>query len=340
MDLPWLGEASLFASGSGALVALVRWGAQRHGWRRVWLPSYYCPEVPAALRALASEDVELRAYPDHALTAPPAVEGIPAAPGDVVVVANQLGIRSRPDAARVARVASRGAVVVEDHSHDLGSAWARESRADYAFASLRKTLPIPDGGAVWSPRRLELPPEPAEADDRARPALERLAEALARSEERAGPADDSLRFRALARSAAPQAGSTPRPAISPVSRALLSHMPADAWRERRRHSFEILLREVELPPSAHVLLPPAGGVAFAFTVVFDAEEHQERAERALVERAVVPAVLWPLDPSRDRGAGRADADLSRRILSVHCDQRYDEAAMRRLAAILGVALRA
>ena len=344
MDLWWLREASLFASGSDALVALVRWGSRRHGWRRVWLPSYYCPEVPAALRSLAADDVELRAYPDHALPAPPAVEGIPVTPGDVVVVANQLGIRSRPGSARVARLASGGVVVVEDHSHDLGSAWARESNADYAFASLRKTLPIPDGGAAWSPRRLEVPPEPSGAneragrDDLAGPALERLAAALLRRDERVGPPDDRLRFRAFARSAARRAGSTSRPGIAPISRALLPHMPADAWRARTRRNFEVLVAEVELPPRAHVLLPPAGGVAFAFTVVFDTQGDRGRAERALVERAVVPTVLWPLDPLRDPGAGRADADLSRRILSIHCDQRYDEEAMHRLAAILTAAL--
>jgi hypothetical protein len=336
-DLPWLSEASLFQSGSEALVALVRWGSRRHGWQRVWLPSYYCPEVPTALLALAAEGVELCAYADHTLTACADVEGIPATPGDVVVVVNQLGIRSAPD---VAAVAHRGAVVVEDHSHDLGSGWARGSRAHYAFASLRKTLPIPDGGAVWSPRRQELPPEPLGTDDRAGPAAERLAAALLRRQERAGSVDDRMRFLALARSAARQTDPPPRPRISPVSRALLPHMPTAAWRERRRLNFEILLREAHPPRGAHVLLPSAGGVAFAFTVVFDAEVGRERAERALVERAMVPTVLWPLDPSRGRGAGPADAGLSRRILSIHCDQRYDEEDMHRLAGILRAVLRA
>jgi hypothetical protein len=146
-DLGWIEEASLFASGTDALVALVRWGASRHGWRRVWLPSYYCPEVPAGLAALERDGIELLAYSDHLLTEPPAIEAILAEPGDVIVVANQLGIRRRPDPGRAV---VPGAVVVEDHSHDPGSAWARASGADYAFASLRKTLPIPDGGAAWT----------------------------------------------------------------------------------------------------------------------------------------------------------------------------------------------
>jgi hypothetical protein len=336
-DLPWFGEASLFASGCDALVALIGWGARRHGWRRVWLPSYYCPEVPAALRALAAEGVETCAYPDHAIAAPPAVGGIPAASRDVVVVANQLGVRRGPD---TGRPAAAGAVVVEDHSHDLGSAWARASDADYAFASLRKTLPLPDGGAVWSPRGHEVPPEPPVTEDSGGPALDRLVAALLRREDRVGAIDGPLPFRALARSAAGRADPTSPAGISPVSRALLPHMPTDAWREQRRRNFGILACEAYVPRHARTLLPPAGGVAFAFTVVFDAEGDRERVENALIERAVVPSVLWPLDPTRDPGAGPADADLSRRILSVHCDQRYDPEAMERLAGILGDALHA
>jgi hypothetical protein len=125
-----------------------------------------------------------------------------------------------------------------------------------------------------------------------------------------------------------------------VSRVLLPRMPADAWRERRRLNFETLVREANVPPHARVLLPPAGSVAFAFTLVFDTGADRDRAQWALAARAVVPTVLWPLDPSRDRGTGAADVDLSRRILSVHCDQRHDAEDMARLAAILRTALRA
>ena len=199
-NLPYLRNASLFASGRDALVALVRWGAIRHGWRRVWVPSYYCPEVPAALAAIA-DVVELLVFPDHALWAPTQVGAIPAIRGDVVVLANQLGVRPRPDTDAMDAITAGGVTLIEDHSHDLGSEWALRSGADYAFASLRKTLPLPDGGAVWSPRGLELPPEPADAADSTPSATRRLGQALAAQLGRsatdgAGP----LRFRALARS--------------------------------------------------------------------------------------------------------------------------------------------
>ena len=365
---PWPAHAPLFGSGTHALVALVLWGARRHGWRRAWLPSYYCPEVPAGLRSLEAHGIELLTYPDHDLTGPPATERIGAAPGDVIVVANQLGVRPRPVAAGTdeaghgpaagdARVATArpatapGTILVEDHSHDPGSAWARGSRADYAFASLRKTLPLPDGGAVWSPQGLELPPEPGPESGRAAtardgtasgpgPDVDRLIAALTRRGVRGGTLDEPPPFRAYARSSGLGAGTgaPPGPAISPVSRALLPHMPVDAWRGRRRRNLEILAAEVGPIGGTRLLPSPPGGVAFAFTLVFDAADDRDRARAALVERAVVPSILWPLDASGEPGVGPADADLSRRILSVHCDQRYDTEDMRRLATILRAAL--
>ncbi|MHB8960172.1 MAG: hypothetical protein ACYDAN_11150, partial [Candidatus Limnocylindrales bacterium] len=256
-DLPWPDDAPLFASGTDALAALLRWGAEHRGWSRVWLPSYYCPEVPAALRAFPA-DVEVLAYPDHELWAAPDPRGVPAVEGDVVVVANQLGVRRRP---AVDRPVHRGADLVEDHSHDLGSDWARNSVADYAFASLRKTLPIPDGGVVWSPRGLDLPPEPRTAGGGT--AARRLASAIERRHRLGGAvADERLRLRALARVAAAAAGvpatavapsppgSPQRAGISPVSRALVAQMPLRAWRERRRANIERLADAVGGPPPA------------------------------------------------------------------------------------------
>ena len=343
-ELPWLEGAALFGSGRDALAALVGWGARERVWRRVWLPSYNCPEVPAALLAPGplpgpAAEVELRAYPDADLEAPADLDAIPAGEGDVVVIVNQLGVRTRPD---IARARARGLVVVEDHSHDPGSAWALESRADYAFASLRKTLPIPDGGAVWSPLGLDLPPEPVGGDG-APPSGEQRAARLAAALEARGavPAPgDRLRFRALARAAAGSGDPAPGAPVSRVSRALLPQMPVGAWRERRRRNLEILADAVPSARGVRVLAAPPGAVAFALTLVFDDPAARSAAQAALVERAVAPAVLWPLDPARDWGAGPADADLSRRILSVHGDQRLDADDARRLADLLRAALHA
>lgn len=326
-DNPWLRSAHLFGSGRDALVALVRWGAVEHGWRRVWLPSFFCPEVPAALLAAEVPGVALWPYADHDVAAPPALAGISAGPGDAVVIVNQLGVRSRP---AVERLRAAGAAIIEDHSHDLGSAWALESDADYAYASLRKTLPIPDGGAVWSPRAQPLPPEPP-----TRTVPSRLSVALL---SRPQPEDDRLRYLALARAAAGSEEPVTGAPISPVSRALLPQMPVEAWRERRRANLATLAQAVEDAPGVRALEAPEGSVAFALTLIFDDAEAREAVRQRLVARAVVPAILWPLQAGRDWGAGPDDERLAQRILSIHGDQRFDAAAMRHLAALLREAL--
>ena len=48
-------------------------------------------------------------------------------------------------------------LLIEDHTHSPASGWARNSNADYAFSSLRKTLPISDGCIFWSPNSSKLP---------------------------------------------------------------------------------------------------------------------------------------------------------------------------------------
>jgi hypothetical protein len=328
-DLPFLLDASMFASGSRALAELLAWGVATHGWTRVWLPSYYCPDVPAAVAALVP-GLELRTYPDSDLELAPSLASIPAEPGDVVVVANQLGVRPRPVADF-----GPGITLIEDHSHDPGSNWALGSRADYAFASLRKTLPLPDGGAVWSPRGLALPPEPVLDDVVAQPGL---ADALRRRAQRPRRPYDEIPFRAFARSAFGRSGVLAPEAISPVSRVLLPHMPMNAWRDARRRNHALLMHGVALPPGCRVLPAPDGGVAFAYTLVFETAEQCVTARASLTQRAVVPTVIWPLDPARHPGTGPADADLSARILSIACDQRYTEADMHHLAAVVREAL--
>jgi hypothetical protein len=111
-------------------------------------------------------------------------------------------------------------------------------------------------------------------------------------------------------------------------------MPVYAWRERRWHNLAILAEALAGSAGARHLGAPVGGVAFACTLVFDGAAQRQAALDALAARAVVPVVLWPLEPARHWGVGPDEADLSSRILSIHGDQRYDASDMRHLAAIL------
>ncbi|HLO36687.1 MAG TPA: hypothetical protein VK194_11415 [Candidatus Deferrimicrobium sp.] len=329
-EYPWGSSAVLFGSGRDAMRVLVAWGAREHGWRRVWLPSYYCQDVPAALCGIGPPDVELCAYPDAPDRPDPGLHGLPVTRGDVVVVANQLGTRRRP---ADLGAAARDAVIVEDHSHDLASPWAMTSRAHYAIASLRKTLPLPDGGVVWSPQALALPPEPALTEAHASAALARLSAMVLKARYLAGAAVDKATYLAEARSGAERIAKGPPSGIAPVSRAMLATFPVAAWRRKRRRNFGVLLRALGPLGTARVIRPPAGAVPFALTLVFDTAARRDAARHALIAARVYPAVLWSLDEPVMDGIPAEHVDLARRVLSIHCDQRYGAADMIRIAEI-------
>ena len=149
-DATWLPAShELFATGCGALTALLRFLGPRG---RLHLPSYFCMGVAEALAAVIPIAF-YRHLPDEG---GPRWPSLRAAAGDMVLSQNLFG-RDDPRPWDAWMRANPEVVIIEDHSHDPLSDWARTSQASYAVASLRKTLPVPDGGLLWSPRGLDVP---------------------------------------------------------------------------------------------------------------------------------------------------------------------------------------
>ncbi|MEU4558756.1 hypothetical protein AB0F72_10210 [Actinoplanes sp. NPDC023936] len=146
----WLpARRSLFATGCGALSEVLRLLAPGG---RLHVPSYFCVGVAEAL----SERAPIAWYRHLPDGRGPRWETLRAGDGDVVLAQNLFGQeRGGPWTAWIR--AHPGIPVIEDHSHDPFSDWARDSEAAYVVASLRKTLPLPDGGLLWSPSGRELP---------------------------------------------------------------------------------------------------------------------------------------------------------------------------------------
>ena len=106
------------------------------------------------------------------------------------------------------------------------------SNADFAFSSLRKTLPVPDGGILWSPRELDLPPQPRGSADGSEL---KLAAMLLKGRHLEGRGGDDLkqRFRRLQLEGEEQPARSPVAAASPAAReAVIGGAPLP-WRVRR-----------------------------------------------------------------------------------------------------------
>lgn len=313
-DEPWREHPHrLYGSGRDALRALALWGVAEGRWRRLVVPSYYCQDVLEPLR----DEMTISAYP-HAPTLP-AVSPLTALPNDLTMVAGLFGADLEPP------VGSTGPVI-EDHTHDpLGRA-AWDSGAAYAFASLRKTLPLPDGGVLWSPRGLDLPPPVSVTGDHDRSTHQRLAAMVLKRHYLAGDDVTKDEFRALAEESERTFGTGEISGMSPYSCARLPTFPAAEWRqarERNRRAFRDALGTV----SGVTVLD----VPFAATLLFDSSTHRDQVRSQLVRSRVYATVYWPLDQMGLDGIPEAHVDLSRRILSIHCDQRYTIADMVRVA---------
>lgn len=323
---PWHHRSRRFGCGRDALRAVIEHGKATRGWHRLLVPSYMCQEV---LVAAAASGLNMEAYPDRP-TSVPAVLAVPTlSPEDVVLEVNFLGLRGRP----FVRV-PEGIDVIEDHTHDPWSEWARHSTAAFAFASLRKTLPLPSGGVVWSPAGLELPAPRAATPERRAASADKLKAMLLKSLYLAGYDIAKADFRELAVSSEATMAAGPVSGIPPGD-SQLGVFPVEAWRLIRHRNHSHLSERLQNTPGLRVLQTDASGsVPFSFVVVFDEPSSRDAIRDYMIQRDIYPAVLWPLHDPVVAGIGEDDIAFSRQMLSIPCDWRYTVEDMDAVAATL------
>lgn len=318
-------RARWYGSGRDALRALVGHGRSL-GWRRVWLPSYFCQEVVAAV---AGEATETCLYADRPGASPELPAGLGA--GDALLTVNYFGLRATSP---LTRLRERSVVVIEDHTHDPWSAWSARSEADFAVVALRKTLPVPDGGLLWSPVGHELPPELPVTAERRLAAFDKLAATVLKDLYLDGHAIQKAQFRELAVRGETRIASGVPSGGTEFTRALVHAFPVRAWRERRAINWRAFVEAWPERADVRVWPPEAGAAPFGVILEVASFELRERLRAGLVERNIFPAVLWPLEEPALGPVDAAAAHLARRVLMLHCDARYSIEDLRRVALTL------
>lgn len=326
---PWDREdALLLGCGRDALRLVIEHGRLVHDWRRLWVPSYMCQHV---VDTLVQTGIDCAVYHDAPDRPRPDVDTLGAREGEAVLVVNYFGLRTR---SALEGLSLRGASLVVDHTHDPLSPWAREGTADYALASLRKTLPIPEGGALWSPAGHRLPEAPSLTDQRALAAESKRTSMMLKGRYLDGESLEKASYRTLASTGESSMAQGPISGISPETRQLLATLPADRWREQRKRNFMTLKEALTSAPGITTLVPQQEGCPFSAFLVFDEPERRDRVRQVLIRNGCYPAVLWPLDQAALDGVPDAHRLLAARSLSVHCDMRYGAEDMGRVAALI------
>ena len=297
--------------------------------RKIHLPDYYCEEVTASLSEAGFAIERYAAAVVGDMEDVDSFRGV--APGDLVALVNYFGMQDKRDLTRHL-IQDRQALVLEDHTHDPLSTWALASTADYCMASLRKSMPVPDGAILWSPARHTL----SEVKPSNNAQLDGLtAMAAKQAYLRGGETDAALKnlFRAL--QAAHHQSLDRQPPIAPISAWSLALLRAGypvAWRETRRSNHAALLEGLAGPVLRHVVYPEPSDDKTPFGCVLLLEKNAQRDElrHALIKRRIYAPVHWPIEASTPLAA----KSLAERLLTIPTDHRYATAAMARVAMAL------
>lgn len=301
------GASNLYIDGRQALIALI----VSEGWRRVWMPTYYCYEVVDSVARYA--EVKLyRCLPNDDLAQ--AVSEIDCGKDDAVVVVNYFGLSCNPGALV-------GKTIVEDHSHDPASHWARNSKADWCFASLRKTLPTADGGVLWSPRGHRLPPKPSHNNQSEELAEVRYGAMALKRDYLSGADVDKVLFRRLYMATEQGFDLLPLSSISHKSSHIVRTIDVGRWYGQKRQNWLYLVRHLKHNSTVEILgreMEVEDRTPFSLVLRCADESVRNRLRDELIRNEIYPAILWAIPHATHT---RAQA-LSKCLLSIHCDGRY------------------
>jgi hypothetical protein len=336
-EFPWLGlpegpylswprPSVWFALGRHAMASL--WEKPARQGHALWLPAYFCPQVADHVRQAG---VTVRPYYDDPRRATPDWDTLVPAKGDGVVAVNHFGVR---DGAvwRGWRRTHSDVVFIEDHTHDPFSAWARDSDADFAFTSVRKTCPVPEGGVLWSPRGHALPAEP-EQHDWTGSAL-KLAGMIWKNGYLAGAGDASTKatFRGFQQRGEELLSRGRGRSLAPWTRAFLEMGFPAAWRRRREENVRRALELLADVPGVRPIFSrwPTDYCPFNMVLEFASEDRSTACHARLTAAGIYTAAHWILPPG-----GPADlVALSRRMRTLPVDYRYSDKDLVRAAEII------
>lgn len=303
------GPCRLYADGRQVLEVL----APHCNIKRMWLPSYYCHESVAGLKRMG---VAVEYYPCNPTdNQDEAINYLKVLPGDGLVRMNYFGMNPKP------KTPDGHFTIIEDHSHCLTSGWALNSEADWCFASLRKTMPIADGGILWSPKSLKLPDEPKPSRYGIQNACKRYAAMSLKTDYLNGKAVDKQQFLSEFGQTEETFDSLPISSISQRSKSIVSELDIIRWNDIKKRNWDCLCSLVHTNDTCTVLKPQLSDCRpFSFILIFQSKEIRDIARHRLISNEVYPAVLWPIPD----GNYEPSIDFGNCMLSIHCDGRYSE----------------
>ncbi len=311
-------NAILLADGRQCIVALIR----QNGWRRIWMPDYFCYEVIETIREQTG--IVVAFYEDNPLFEG-RIEDLPFKEGDVLLRMNYFGMRD------IKTNNDISVPVIEDHSHDPFGHWALYSDADWCISSIRKSLPLPEGGMMWSPKGHTIPDIAPSDEENERIASTRWEGMEMKASYLRGDSVSKDEFRKRYTETEEWFDKAEPTIIDERTRRFIcKQFDLNLWLGAKRRNWS-LLKELVSSEKCKIIGPEHESCTmFSLVLLFDNKAQRDKARQSLIAKCVYPAILWNVPETASEESKR----FSERMLSVHCDGRYNEEDIKQLAGIL------
>jgi acyl-CoA synthetase (AMP-forming)/AMP-acid ligase II len=328
LQLP-LERTALFTDSGRSAIRLALRTLELSPGNAVLVPAYICGSVLDALAVeglrpvLYGVDAHLEVMVDQLLHGKHRAQA--------VLLVDYFGFASNAGC-YVRQLAGQGLRIIYDCSHSLLGMPRASPLVDTYVASLRKLLPLPDGGLtlVHSKHHNVCPSPPSQS----RHASVRMAAMVWKGAWLKQAMWPQPPFRDLFLHAERMLDAERDiNGMSTMSSVLLQLLDVNYIVERRRANFlELLSSSPRWPESVVPLYDSlaAGVCPLGFPVIVD---RRDDFRRFLIAHRIYPPVHWDLDP-RVFGEFPQSLRLSRHILTLPCDQRYGSPDMRVLSDVI------
>lgn len=297
-------DYSFFISGRSALYALLKQGVKEFGWKKAYVPSYYCQDVIENFTELGVEVITFDFNPQNRLLDVGFFED---ERKNVFINVNYFGIVT-PNITLF-----KNMIIIDDLTHDLLS--IKKSSADYVFTSLRKQLPIPLGGILYSPKKYKLPTgiESVKGDQTAE--YKTLGMFL-KSEYLENRCKNKDLYRNYYVKAENQLTFLYKDFILPtLVKDILYGLAVEKIIKKKESNIKLCSKQLE---DFNDYLVSSNEKALGILLLFSSSNKRDFVRNRLIEANIYPAILWPNQKTQQ------DINYQNRFLFLHVDFRYSE----------------
>lgn len=302
----------------------------------ILLPSYLCPSLVQAVREEKLPHAYYKVKSDLTIDVRSLMDLLGRRRPRAVLFINYFGFPPDPASAIGLEVCREFCPVIEDATHGSWLEFINPivgTVGDYVITSLRKYLPVPDGGVLSVCRnRLEPLPPLAPAEHSAvtlRLEGKTLRHAtLVQGAPTATAAGEQAYLDRFARAEELIDRQSIMAGMSEVSEKIFNHLDLAEAAGRRRANYSHFLTAFVSDPMLHRLgqplynrLPPKVS-PLCFPIVV-ADDRRDALRRELRKRGVFCPVHWSLPEDLSTTEFAPSWELSRQLLSLPIDQRYD-----------------